>query len=138
MDIINRPQIGYRSALALVDAALTIAEEMGIQICACVVDISGRVVAQATMNNAPHIAEELCLRKARTALLGLSSAQFAEAVGSTGSIAQSMLHADLTLLGGGLPILAENVNVGAFAVGGATVDQDVECASRALAQLLGE
>ena len=63
----------------------------------------------------------------------MSSQDFAEAVESFPAVRDSMLQLDgMTLLGGGLPLMVEGELVGAFAIGGGTVDQDITCAQRVL------
>ena len=133
MKIITQEVISYQSAVELVSEAIKVAEAMNIQVSACVVDINGRVKAKVTMDGAPIIADELVEKKAKTALLGMSSQDFGAVVKDIPEVKSSMLTLDqITLLGGGIPLIAHEKIVGAFAVGGGTTDQDVECATKAL------
>lgn len=136
MITVNQTSISHVSAQALVNKAVECAAAMNIAISACVVDMHGRVKAKVTMDGTSIIADELVEKKARTALLGLSSSDFARAVKEAPDIAQSMLQlAQITLLGGGYPLYENGKLVGAFAVGGAMVDQDMACAEQVLAAL---
>lgn len=134
IDVIEQATISHASALQLASMAVEKAEEMGIAISACVVDIQGRVKAQVIMDGTAIIADELVVKKARTALLGMPSADLGEAVAASPIIAQSMLQLNqVTLLGGGFPLLVAGQIVAGFAVGGALVEQDIACAQAVLA-----
>lgn len=133
MQTVSQVSISHQAAQQLVSQAVDVAEAMGIAVSTCVVDIHGRVKAKITMDGAPVIADELVEKKAKTALLGLSSASFAEAVAGLQDIQHSMLQLEqITLLGGGYPLLVDGRLVGGFAVGGGTVEQDCQCAERVL------
>lgn len=136
MKIIQQASISHDSALQLVTAAVNAAQDMQIAISACVINVHGRVLAKVSMDGASLIADELVEKKARTALSGLSSADFGLAVETLPAIRDSMLQlSGITLLGGGFPLRANGVVVGAFAVGGALLDQDIACAMQAMAAL---
>ena len=135
MQCIHEKNISHAAALNLINNAVLVATEMSIAISACVVDRNGRVKAKLTMDGASLIADELVEKKAKTALLGLPSEAFAQAVKDLPEVAHSMLQLEpMTLLGGGLPIIVDNELVGAFAVGGATVEQDIACAEAAISK----
>ena len=136
LDTISQRSISSAHALRLVSLAVEVATAQGIAIAAVVVDAHGRIKAQVVMDNAALIADALVVKKARTALLGLSSADFAAALEASPAMAQSFLQLpDICLLGGGYPLVDAGVVVGAFAVGGATVAQDMACAEVVLAGL---
>ena len=133
MQLTNQVNISHHGALQLVNKAVNFASKANFSISVCVIDSHGRVKAKVTMDNASLIADELVEKKARTALLGLSSADFADAVKDVPPVMHSMLAlADITALGGGLPIIVDGQIVGALAVGGALPDQDIACAQHAL------
>jgi uncharacterized protein GlcG (DUF336 family) len=126
--------IAAESALAWVNQAFTVAQEMGINIGACVVDTSGQVKAQCMMDGVSLITPELVVRKAKTALLGLSSQDLANAIEASAVTVASMSNLqDLTLMGGGFPIISEGEVIGGFAIGGALVEQDIACAEKVMA-----
>lgn len=135
MKTVEQKMIASEQALNMVSRAVTQASKMGLHIAACVVDCNGRVKAKVVMDGTSIIADELVEKKARTALSGLSTEDFAEAVEQLDDIKQSMLQLDsVTLLGGGYPLMHEGQVIGAFAVGGATVDQDIACAQAVLSK----
>lgn len=136
MKTIEQISIASTQALEIINDTVSEATNMGLHIAACVVDCNGRVKAKVVMDGASIIADVLVEKKARTALCGLSSEDFAGAVGQFDDIRQSMLQLEgITLLGGGYPLIVDGRVVGAFAVGGATVDQDIACAKAVLEKL---
>ena len=133
MHTVSQLSISHSSAMQLTQAAEAFAKKKGLTIAACVVDMHGRVKSLVVMDNAPLIADELVVKKARTALVGMSSADFAEAIAPLPAMEKSMLDLQhITLLGGGFPIFNQQQLIGAIAVGGATVDMDIACAEAAL------
>lgn len=136
MQTVEQKNISHGSALALINEAASIATEMNIAVAACVLDAAGRIKAKMVMDGAPVIADELVEKKAKTALLGMGSQDFAGAVQDLPAVRDSMLQlSGMTLLGGGLPLMVDGVLVGAFAIGGGTVDQDIDCAQKVLEKL---
>ncbi|MCK5881764.1 MAG: heme-binding protein [Sinobacterium sp.] len=126
--------ISAESALAWVNKAFSVAKGMDIAIGACVVDMQGQIKAQCIMDGAPLITAELISRKAKTGLLGVSSQELAIAVEADSAAVASMTSlSNLTLMGGGFPIIVEGEVVGGFAIGGASVEQDIACADVILA-----
>ncbi|MCX2981901.1 heme-binding protein [Halieaceae bacterium IMCC14734] len=126
--------ISHQAAMVAVTAALEFASEQGWAISVAVVDSNGRLRAFAQMDGALLISEAGAVRKARTALVGLGSAELATAlVADPPAMLAFAQLPDMSLLGGGLPILAQGQVIGAIGVGGAsTAEQDVECATAAL------
>lgn len=133
MKTVTQLSISHSFAAELTAAAVAYAENNSIAIATCVVDIHGRIKSLQVMDGAAIIADDLVVKKAKTALLGLSSQDFAEAVSAVPAIEKSMLELpQITLLGGGYPIIENEQIIAAFAVGGATVDMDIACAEAAL------
>ena len=130
-------KISFDSAWVLLEQTQKKAKADGLSVAACVVDATGRTIAKIVMDGAPLIADELIERKARSALLGLSSQQFGEILSDNVAVRDSMMGlGELTLLGGGLPIMHDGQMLGAYAVGGALVDQDVALAESVLEAFL--
>lgn len=139
MQTVNEISISHVTAQQLLDCVMQVAAAMQIVVSACVVDRHGRVKAKVVMDGSPLIADELVERKAHTALSGLSTAEFAEAVANLPAVRDSMLQLDnTTLLAGGVPIVYQQQVIGALAVGGASTEQDRLCAEEALKQLLAQ
>lgn len=126
--------ISHQAALVAVTAALEYAAEQGWAISVAVVDSNGRLRAFAQMDGALLISEAGAVRKARTALVGLPSADLAVALAEDppALLAFAQLP-EMALLGGGIPIMARGEVIGAIGVGGASsAEQDIECATAAL------
>ncbi|NRB40075.1 MAG: heme-binding protein [Pseudomonadales bacterium] len=133
MFTVSQISVSHRSAVLFTQAAVAYASKNQLAIAACVVDVHGRIKSLQVMDGAAIIADELVVKKARTALLGLSSAAFAEAVSAAPAVEKSMLTLpQMTLLGGGYPLIQGEEVIGAFAVGGASVELDIACAEAAL------
>ncbi len=129
--------ISLESSWQLLGKTLEQAKAENLNVAACVVSAGGRTLAKFVMDGAPLIADELIERKARSALLGLSSQQFGEILAENVAVRDSMMGlGELTLLGGGLPIMHDGQLLGAFAVGGALVEQDVALAEKVLADFM--
>ena len=133
MQTYQQTHLTYKQAIAMLELTLQFAEQDQLSVAACVVDQNGRVVAKMVMDGTSLIADSLVEQKAYTALLGLSSEDFAKVLQDQPLVRESMLKlAPLTLMGGGLPLYHEGQLVGAFAVGGALVEQDIALASKVL------
>ena len=133
MQTIKQIHVSYQQAQALIDKTFLEAEKENLAVAACVVDANGRIKAKMVMDGTSLIADELVEKKAKTALLGLSSEDFGNIIHDQTIVRDSMLQLDgLTLMGGGLPLMQEGQIIGAFAVGGALVDQDIALAKAVL------
>lgn len=125
--------LSHELAQSLVIKAESIAVEQGIAVCVAVVDSTSRLKAFLAMDGAAPIAEEMAIKKAKTALLGLTSAQLGTAMQETPAQLLSMgVSSQISYMGGGVPIVVDEQLIGAIAVGGATPEQDEACAMAAL------
>lgn len=129
--------ITHRAALRAIDAALTQAESLGIQICAAVVDSAGRSVAAARMPGAFLISNEIAHRKAYSAAAVGAPADVVDELlaGEAPRVREGVLQAGFTLIRGGLPLREGEVLIGAVGVSGGSEAQDVACAQAAAAAL---
>lgn len=129
--------LSYELAQSLVIKAQSIAAEQALAVCVAVVDSTGRLKAYVAMDGASPIAEEMAIKKAKTALLGLTSAQLGEVMQAAPAAMLSMgVSNNISYLGGGVPIMLDEQLIGAIAVGGATPEQDEACAQAALNAVL--
>jgi uncharacterized protein GlcG (DUF336 family) len=132
---ISIPALSFEMSQALVSAAVTQAEQLGLKVCAAAIDNTGRLKAYLSMDGAPLIAERMVQQKAQTALLGLSSAQLGDAMqGAPAQMLSMGLQPGVNYLAGGVPVFSGDQVIGALAVGGATPEQDEACARAALEQ----
>ncbi len=126
-------RLTHRATLAMLQAAVGKAEEIGQPQCIVIVDASGETLAQIRMSGAKYLSMKSARAKARTAAsIGGPSAAIPEAVAPAIAAAT---EGDVTRLGGGLPILHAGQVIGGIGVGSGSPEQDCEVAEAALAVL---
>ncbi len=123
----------HAGALAILNAAILKAEEIGVPQCIAVVDAGGNLLAFVRMDGAKVLSQISATQKALTA---------ASSRAATGGVADELAvklalatGGQVTNLKGGLPILAGDLVIGAIGVGSGTGDQDVEVARAGIAAL---
>lgn len=127
---------GARVAL---DAALDRATALGVPVNVSVCDAAGHEVAFARMDGAALLSADIARDKAYTvaAFLGIPTHRWFEMIKDAPALREGIVHRDrLVIFGGGVPIRAEGVLVGAVGVSGGTAEQDQEI-STAGADALG-
>lgn len=126
-------QLTHRAALAMLEAAVAKAEDMGQPQCIVIVDASGETLAQLRMSGAKYLSLKSARTKARTAAsIGAPSGDIPEAVGLAIAAAT---EGNVTRLPGGLPIRVDDVLVGGIGIGSGSPDQDLEVANAAITAL---
>ncbi len=126
--------ISFDLAHQMVGAAAAKAKEIGVPQVIAVIDDTGYLKAFARMDGAPLMCEEIASSKAFTALFGMPTEQFFDALKGDASLMAGLFHRPrIAAFGGGLPIKIGNAVVGAIGVSGGTAAQDIECAKAALA-----
>jgi uncharacterized protein GlcG (DUF336 family) len=129
--------VSLAQAEAVVAAAEKEAERVGAAMNIVVVDACGDVKAAARQEGNSRASITLAPLKAQTALaFRTSTATLAQ--NTTDPVrAQALLAAGFTLLGGGVPLRAQDQVIGAIGVGGGSPDQDVQIAEAGAAALGG-
>jgi uncharacterized protein GlcG (DUF336 family) len=136
MTTITKRAVSAAAARAMIDAAVSRAEELGARSVIAVVDDGGNLTALCRMDGAPVVSIAVAQNKAYTALLGLPSGELYDALAGQPALLAGVLHTPrMAAFGGGLPIWVDGMLIGAIGVGGGTVDQDIDCAAAALATL---
>jgi uncharacterized protein GlcG (DUF336 family) len=134
--VLAKHTISDSAANAMVGAAVDRARLLGVAQVVAVLDESGRLKALRRMDGAPLVSVEMAQRKAYTALFGLPSQRLYDVVKDDDALRTGLAHAPgMTLIGGGVPIVAGGALVGAIGVGGGTIDQDIVVAEAGLAAL---
>jgi uncharacterized protein GlcG (DUF336 family) len=129
----SKKTVTYELAAKMVEAAVARAKELGVAQNVAVVDEGGNLKAFGRMDGGPLLGIEGCQRKAYTALFGVGTADFFNAIKSDPSLVAGLPHfSRATTVGGGLPIILEGEIIGGIGVGGGTVEQDIECAQAGL------
>ena len=126
------------AALALLQAAVEKAREVGIKATVAVVDQSGRQLAFLRMAGSFLVSSELAHKKACTAAgMGVESVELGAMLKpAEPRVLEGLIKArDFTVIGGGVPLQWQDTVVGGIGVSGGSEEQDIECA-QAAAQIL--
>ncbi|GAB5510767.1 MAG: heme-binding protein [Hyphomicrobiales bacterium] len=121
----------HEGALAMLQAAVSKAEEIGQPQCIVIVDASGELLAELRMTGAKFLSRKSARAKALTAAsIGGESTNIPDAVRPFIGMAT---HGNVTGLPGGLPIKFDGHLVGGIGIGSGTGEQDIAVARAALA-----
>lgn len=114
----------------LIAAGIRKAESIGIPVVLSVVDPAGQMIAFKRMDNALGVSVTLSPHKAYTAaMVRMATKDINDLMVNDGPFIGLDINMDkLTRVGGGIPILHQNILMGAVGVSGGSVDQDVEIA----------
>jgi uncharacterized protein GlcG (DUF336 family) len=136
-NVVEKHSISSELAQMMVDAAVTKASELGVSENVAILDDGGNLKAFFRMDGAPIPSIEMAQNKAYTALFGVSTQDFFNFIqGDPSLLAGIPTLARIAAWGGGFPIKVNGEVVGAIGLSGApTVQNDVDCASAALALL---
>jgi uncharacterized protein GlcG (DUF336 family) len=134
-NVVRKHSISFELAQKMVDAAVAKAREIGVSENVVVLDDGGNLKAFGRMDGAPIPTIEMAQNKAYTALLGVSTQDFFNFIQSDPSLLAGIpALSRIAAWGGGFPIKVNGEVVGAIGVSGApTVQNDIDCASAALA-----
>jgi uncharacterized protein GlcG (DUF336 family) len=133
--VFKKHSISSELAQKMVNAAVAKASELGVSENVAILDDGGNLKAFSRMDGAPIPTIEMALNKAYTALFGVSTQDFFNFIQSDPSLLAGIpTLARMAAWGGGFPIKVNGELVGAIGVSGApTVQNDVDCATAALA-----
>ena len=134
-DTVKHAKLTHAGALKMINAAIAKAVEINVPQCITITDDGGRLLAFMRMDGAKFLSIDSSLNKAITA----ASARVP--TGGVGTdVEMKLAHAtsgQLTNLKGGLPIVVEDMVIGAIGVGSGTGEQDLEVATAGVAALAG-
>ena len=136
-NVVKKLSISTELAQKMVNAAVAKARELGVAENVVILDDGGNLKAFSRMDGAPIPTIEMAQNKAYTALLGVSTQDFFNFIQSDPSLLAGIpALSRIAAWGGGFPIKVNGEVVGAIGVSGApTVQNDVDCATAALALL---
>jgi len=119
----------------MIEAGIRRAQEIGVPMVLAVVDSGGNLLELRRMDNALLVSTSLAPRKAYTAVaLRMPTSKLAElAQPGAPLFGIDVSTPELTLVGGGLPVISGGVVVGAVGVSGGSVEQDTDVAQAMLA-----
>src|SRR6202047_3424731 len=134
-NVVTKHSIASELAQKMVDRAMAKARELGVSENVAILDDGGNLKAFSRMDGASIPTIEIAQNKAYTALFGVSTQDFFNFIEGDPSLLAGMpTLARVAAWGGGFPIKVKGEVVGAIGVSGApTVQNDVDCASAALA-----
>jgi uncharacterized protein GlcG (DUF336 family) len=134
-NLVKKHSISLELAQKMVSAAVAKAREIGVSENVVILDDGGNLKAFGGMDGAPLPTIEMAQNKAYTALLGVSTQDFFKFIQSDPSLLAGVpTLSRIAAWGGGFPVTVNGEVVGAIGVSGApTVQNDVDCASAALA-----
>src|SRR5713226_6342491 len=134
-NVIKKHSISSELAQKMVNAAVAKARELGVSENVAILDDGGNLKAFSRMDGASIPTIEIAQNKAYTALFGVSTQDFFNFIqGDPSLLAGLPTLARMAAWGGGFPIKVNGEVVGAIGVSGApTVQNDVDCATAALA-----
>ncbi|MDA0261034.1 MAG: heme-binding protein [Proteobacteria bacterium] len=126
-NFVDTKQLTLAGAKVMGEAAIAEATKNGWGVAVVVVDAGGNPLYLARMENAPVASHQGASSKARTAAtFGRSTKLLDDGVASGRS--QLLAFPDILPIQGGLPINVGSATVGGIGVGGATSEQDEQCA----------
>ena len=131
----TKPVLSCASARAILDKALTAAEDAGYAMSVAVVDDGGYLLAVQKSQNAGKITPKVAIEKARTA--ALMRAPSAALQGRLQDEPALLRLTDYLPMAGGFPVMHDGECAGAVGISGGTAEQDTEIAQAALAALEG-
>src|ERR1700738_1648351 len=132
---VKKHSISSELAQKMVEAAVAKARKIGVSENVAILDDGGNLKAFGRMDGAPILCIEMAQNKAYTALFGVSTQDLFNFIEGDPSLLAGMpTLARVAAWGGGVPIKGKGEMVGAIGLSGApTVQNDVDCASAALA-----
>ncbi len=136
---IVRASIGSTGSTALLRAAEQAASALGAAVAIAVVDESGVLKGFSRMDGAPLLSSDIARDKAVTAAsFGVSTHLWYERIKAEPALVHGLSKAaGFTLLGGGVPIVAESAVIGGIGVSGGSAEEDLAIAGAALKALDG-
>ena len=126
-----------QKAQAVLEAAIATAHEIGQPMNIAVVDDGGHLIAFARMDGAIKASIDISTRKARTSILmnAPTSALMPLAQPGAELYGLEQTSGGLVIFGGGIPLVVDDVVVGAIGVSAGSVEQDVTVAEAGVAAL---
>jgi uncharacterized protein GlcG (DUF336 family) len=138
-EMIPRPSLSASAAERIERAAINEARGMSIPVTVVTVDESGVLKTLFRMDGAPLVSVQTAINKAyAAAAIGIPPDEFYSLIESDGAaVAEFATRPGLALIGGGIPVMAENKVAGAVGVAGAmTAAEDRRIAEVASAAAL--
>jgi uncharacterized protein GlcG (DUF336 family) len=128
--------INREAAVALIEAALAAARQIGIEAAVAVTDATGNLRAFERTDGAPFLTAEVAIDKAWTASsFGFATHVWNDYVTSDPKVAPLAHRPRMVAVGGGYPIVENGKLIGGIGISGGNYQQDQDAAEAALRQL---
>jgi uncharacterized protein GlcG (DUF336 family) len=128
--------INREAAVALIEAALAAARQIGIEAAVAVTDATGNLRAFERTDGAPFLTAEVAIDKAWTASsFGFATHVWNDYVTSDPKVAPLAHRPRMVAVGGGYPIVENGKLIGGIGISGGNYQQDQEAAEAALRHL---
>lgn len=123
----------------MLQAAFDASQKLNVTVSVAIVDNNGNLLSFKRDQNAILASIELSINKAYTAIaMNMDTQKLALLASPTGPLfGINVTNPRLVIFGGGLPLIKNNMTIGAIGVSGASVENDITIAKQA-AQLLKE
>ena len=132
---VTQQSVGWEAALAMTQAAVEHADQLGIKVNVAITDPAGVLMAFLRMPGAFLHSVDIAIDKAYTAAgFGFPTSQWMEILAGDEALRIGMpLRPRLVVFGGGLPIREGEALIGGIGVSGGSAEQDEACARAGLA-----
>ncbi|GHA19030.1 DNA polymerase III subunit delta' [Devosia pacifica] len=134
-------RLDLADAKILLDGARAKADEIGVPMCIAIVDESGNLIAFERMNGGKVTSTTIAIDKAYTAAGAKRATHEYGEVSQPGKPAygiNSAIGGRLMVVGGGLPVIADEAVVGGIGVSSGTPAQDREVAQAGIDHFVAE
>lgn len=126
-DIVERVSVSLSAARRIVDAAISKAKELGVEVNIAVVDVAGEVVAFVRMDEAALLSADIACDKAWTVarFKGVPTHDWWDMIKDDDAVREGIVKVGrLIVFAGGVPLRVDGEVVGAVGVSGGTADED--------------
>jgi len=133
-------RLSLDDARLLIDGALARAVEIGVAMCAAVVDDGGHPIAFARMDGGKILSTRLAEDKAFTAAVSRRGTHEYNERSHPGNLVfgiHTAFQGRFCIVGGGLPVLDGEEVIGGIGLSGGAPEQDMDCAAAGLAHWQG-
>lgn len=128
--------INRAAAVALIEAALAAARDIGIPAAVAVVDATGNLRAFERTDDAPFLTVDIAIDKAwSSASFGYPTHVWNDYVSNDPAVAPLAYRPRMVAVGGGYPILEDGKLIGGIGISGGTYGQDQDACVAALSKL---
>jgi uncharacterized protein GlcG (DUF336 family) len=133
--VLDIKRLSLADAHVLIDGAKRKAAEAGVPMCVAVVDESGNLIAFERMDGAKIVSVGLSQDKAFTAAVSKRPTHEYNELCKPGSLVFGIHTSSggrFTVVGGGFPVIVDNVIVGGIGLSGGAAEQDMQVAEAAI------